>query len=869
MLRDPDPALDVPWCGNAGDGCAPPYCSLNRGVLTYNDGTNWGACTSTRPCICAQHHDQVIRYMRPDGCDEVPGTETCFNTHSPCESPQWLSMQDMSDESIWGHHARHDECRIYPRPVVRCGETVCWASMDDGHEEYNCGNIFWCTISVITVWTCIIPFCVAQSCPENQNRCFGCPNLEEEGQPRREYDDLPNSCRARPPPPPPPFAPPLPPMPPRLPPLPPGRTGPPPAPRPPPPNLSPPYQRGRARVPTQFLTPCTATLHIHTTGPMDTTGASQPQSSPDDGDVHIEPNNAVMIYHSGEWRYVCDDGWGTDDADVVCRQLGFDSATSAPTGIPIPSNVQLLLARSFFWLDNVACTGSESRLSDCSASPWGYDSCGTAESAGAICSGGVPLALPPPPLPPAIHLQSHTIEAPTDATLLRGCTNTCERAFDYECDDGGFGAEFSSCTYGSDCFDCGPRESVDAIPSFFRLVSLHVEGDASCRATLYQNVDYRGLEFTRGPGSYSADDAGFTYITPSRIRVFHVVPNPEPPSPLPPPPPSPTSPSPATPPPPPLPPALPPRAPLMPLPPPPPPHMPPAPRFPPLPPRPKSPPPSPPRPRTPPGFGDSNSDRGEGASNVLFRPRQPPLPPAVPLEPVEPLSTAAVAGLSVTALLVLMCPFLALYASCRVYRSRQRGGKGAAGSSTSTSMQSVEVEIIESNSNTTVPAAVPELELAVGAEGQQNASTGQDSRSPAKPLGKYTRVLQQRLDLAPTMNMVQVVDEACERLGIVPTTGSGGGEGETVDYMETARRCVDQLSTGQDSRSPAKPLGKYTRVLQQRLDLAPTMNMVQVVDEACERLGIVPTTGSGGGEGETVDYMETARRCVELSNSRV
>ena len=39
------------------------------------------------------------------------------------------------------------------------------------------------------------------------------------------------------------------------------------------------------------------------------------------------------------------------------------------------------------------------------------------------------------------------------------CSNTCNYASDAECDDGGPGAEYTSCVYGTDCIDCGPRSA--------------------------------------------------------------------------------------------------------------------------------------------------------------------------------------------------------------------------------------------------------------------------------------------------------------------------------------------------------------------------------------------------------------------------
>ena len=80
------------------------------------------------------------------------------------------------------------------------------------------------------------------------------------------------------------------------------------------------------------------------------------------------------------WGTVCDDGWNSADAGVVCRQLGF-----SPQGAQALSSAFFGEGTGPILLDDLKCVGTEDRLADCSHSGIGNDNCEHFEDAGVRC----------------------------------------------------------------------------------------------------------------------------------------------------------------------------------------------------------------------------------------------------------------------------------------------------------------------------------------------------------------------------------------------------------------------------------------------------------------------------------------------------
>lgn len=91
----------------------------------------------------------------------------------------------------------------------------------------------------------------------------------------------------------------------------------------------------------------------------------------------------VLFYSNGQRGSVCGRSWEMDDADVVCRSLGFGHAYSISTYTASDGVIEDIA------IGPLHCIGNESNVFDCpGAENRSNDNCNGSGNARVVCSGG-------------------------------------------------------------------------------------------------------------------------------------------------------------------------------------------------------------------------------------------------------------------------------------------------------------------------------------------------------------------------------------------------------------------------------------------------------------------------------------------------
>ncbi|XP_041372547.1 deleted in malignant brain tumors 1 protein-like [Gigantopelta aegis] len=94
----------------------------------------------------------------------------------------------------------------------------------------------------------------------------------------------------------------------------------------------------------------------------------------------ISSQGRVEIQINGTWGTVCDDGFDSKDAAVICFMMGFSRY-----GARAISEAGFGKGSGPIFFDQLACRGNELLITDCPGNPVGDHDCQHSEDAGAIC----------------------------------------------------------------------------------------------------------------------------------------------------------------------------------------------------------------------------------------------------------------------------------------------------------------------------------------------------------------------------------------------------------------------------------------------------------------------------------------------------
>lgn len=91
-----------------------------------------------------------------------------------------------------------------------------------------------------------------------------------------------------------------------------------------------------------------------------------------------------MFLVFGRTGYICDDGFGMQNAEVACKELGYPQGALEVRGNSFYAK-DMKENSSVYLMDDVKCIGNETSLKDCDFNGWGITNCLDQEIVGVVC----------------------------------------------------------------------------------------------------------------------------------------------------------------------------------------------------------------------------------------------------------------------------------------------------------------------------------------------------------------------------------------------------------------------------------------------------------------------------------------------------
>ena len=85
-------------------------------------------------------------------------------------------------------------------------------------------------------------------------------------------------------------------------------------------------------------------------------------------DGQNETLGRLEVRNKGVWGTVCDDGFDQEDAEVVCKMLGFEGRVPK-----VHQEAAFGEGEGPIWIRNIHCKGTENSLKECKSPEWKPD----------------------------------------------------------------------------------------------------------------------------------------------------------------------------------------------------------------------------------------------------------------------------------------------------------------------------------------------------------------------------------------------------------------------------------------------------------------------------------------------------------------